>query len=143
MKFFNTKIRKLSDKFKDTYGITVGTDHPQCAEPSDPIINCTNFNRRTIQNCTSIYQMKPCIVSIALIISRTPFSFIKGSRSSDPIKYLLFNKCEVHFSDKDSDKENGPQFIWSGFYWIILLCRDIQNHYSSEFIWKFVPLECR
>ena len=34
----STKICKLSDKLKDTYGITAGTDHPQCAEPSDPNI---------------------------------------------------------------------------------------------------------
>ena len=51
----NTKIRKLYDKLKDVYGITVGTDHPQCAEPSDLIIKCADFNRRPIQNCTSIY----------------------------------------------------------------------------------------
>ena len=46
----NTKTRKLSDKLKDTYGITVGTDHPHFAEPSYPIIKCANYNRRTIQN---------------------------------------------------------------------------------------------
>ena len=38
----NTKIWKLSDKLKDKYGINVGTDHPQCAEPSDPIIKFAN-----------------------------------------------------------------------------------------------------
>ena len=78
--------------------------------------------------------MKICTVSSALIISRRPFAFIKGSRSSDPIDYLLCNQCEVHLSDKDTDKENGPQFIWPDFYWSILHCRDIRNHYSSEFI---------
>ena len=31
LKCLNTKIRKISDKLKDTYGITVGTDHLQCA----------------------------------------------------------------------------------------------------------------
>ena len=112
---FNTKILKLCDKFKDTFGITVGTDHPHCAEPSDPIIKCANFNRGPIQNFTSIYQIKLCTVSSALIISRRPFSFIKVSRSSDTIDYLLFNQCEVFLSDEDTDKANGPQFIWPAF----------------------------
>ena len=136
----NTKIRKLSDKLKDTYSITVGTDHLQCAEPSNPIIKCANCNRIPIQNCTSIYQMKICTVSSALIISRRLFSFIKGFRSSDPIYYSLCNKYEIHLSDKGSDKSNGPQFIWLYFYWIILNCKDVRNHYSSEFMWKIVPL---
>ena len=43
-KLLNTKIRKLSDKFKDTYGINVGTDHPQCVEPSDSIIKYLQFS---------------------------------------------------------------------------------------------------
>ena len=47
-----TRIRKLSDKFKDTYGITVVTDHLQCAETSDPIIKFANYNRRPIKNFT-------------------------------------------------------------------------------------------
>ena len=42
LKRFNTKIQQLSDKLKDTHSITVGTDHPQCAEPSDPILKCAN-----------------------------------------------------------------------------------------------------
>ena len=46
-------------------------------------------------------------------------------------------------SDKDTDKVNGPQFIWTYFYWIILRCKDIRNHYSSEFIWKIIPLKWR
>ena len=81
--------------------------------------------------------MKLCTVRIALIISMRPFAFIKGSRSSDPIDYLLCNQCEVHLSDEDTDKANGPQFIWSDFYWSILHCKDIRNHHSSDFIWKF------
>ena len=122
------------------YGINVGTDHPQCAEPSDPIIKCENCNRRLIQNCTSIYQMKLCTFSSALIISMIPFVFIKGSVSSDPMDHLLCNQCELYLSDKDSYKSNGPQFIWPDFYWSIIHCKDIRNHYSSEFIWKIVPL---
>ena len=88
VKRLNTKIRKLSDKLKDEYGITVGTDHPQCSEPSDPIIKCENCNRRPIQNCTSVYQMKLYTISSSLVISRIPLVFIKGSRYSDPIDYL-------------------------------------------------------
>ena len=141
MSHLNTKIRKLSGKLKDMYGLTVGTNHPQCAEPSNPIIKCKNCNRIPIQNCISIYQIKPCTVSIDLIIIRRPFSFIKWYISSDPIDYLLCNQCEVHLSDEDTDKANGPQFIWPYFYWSILHCRDIRNHYSSGFIWKIVPLE--
>ena len=38
LKRFNTKIRKLSDKLKVTYVIPVGTDHPKCAEPPNPIV---------------------------------------------------------------------------------------------------------
>ena len=139
----NTEIRKLSDKLKDTYGITVGTDHPQFAETSDPIIKCANYNRRTIQNCTSIYQIKLFTVISILIISRRPFAFIKEYISSDPIDYLLCNKFEVHLSDKDSDKANRPQFIWTDFYWSILHCKDTHNNSSSEFIWKIVPLKWR
>ena len=46
-------------------------------------------------------------------------------------------------SDEDSDKENGTQFIWPDFYWSIIQCKDIHDHYSFEFIWKIVPLEWR
>ena len=125
------------------YVITVVTNHPRCAEPSDTIIKFVDFNRKPIQNCTSIYQIKLCTFNSALIISRIPFAFIKGSRSSDPIDYLLCNQYEVHYSDKDSDKDNRPQFIWPDFYWSILHCRDIHNNYYSEFIWKIGPLEWR
>ena len=59
------------------------------------------------------------------------------------IDYLLCNQCEVHLSDEDTDKENGPQFIWPDFYWSILCCEDIHNNYSSEFIWEIFPLEWR
>ena len=89
---------------KDTYGINIGTYHLQCAEPSDPVIKCENFNRRPIQNCISTYQMKLCTVINALIISMRPFVFIEGSIFSDPIDYLLYNQCEVHLSDKYNDK---------------------------------------
>ena len=78
--------------------------------------------------------MTLCTVRSALIISRRPFVFIKGSRSSYPVDYLLCNQCEVHLSDEDSDKANGPQFICPDFYWSILHCKDIHNNYSSEFI---------
>ena len=101
MKRLNTIIRNLSDKLKENYGITVGTNHPQFAEPRDPIIKCANCNRIPIQNRTSVYQMKLCTASSSLISSRRPFAFIKGSRSSDPIDYLLCNKCEV-FTAKTS-----------------------------------------
>ena len=107
----NTKIRKLSDNLKGTYGITSVNDHPRCAEPSDPIIKCANCNGRPTQNYTPIYQMKLCTVSISLIISIRPFTFIKVSRSSDPIDYLLRNHREVNLTDKDADKANGTQFI--------------------------------
>ena len=87
--------------------------------------------------------MKLCNVISALIINRRPFAFIKISRSSDPIDYLQCNQCEVFFSDEDTDKKNGPQFIWTDFYWSILHFKDIRNHYSSGFILKIVPLEWR
>ena len=87
--------------------------------------------------------MKLCTVRNALIISRRPFSFIKRSRSSDPIDYLLYNQCEAHLSDEDSDKANGPQFIWPSFYWGILHCKGIRNNSSSNLICKIVPLEWR
>ena len=125
------------------YSITVDTDHPQCAEPSDPIIKCEDCNIILIQNCTSIYQMKLCTVSSALIINRRPFAFINISRYSDPIDYLLCYQYEVHSSDEYSDKANGPQFIWPYFYWGIRHFKDIHNNYSSEFICKIVPLEWR
>ena len=48
----NTKTRKLYDKLKDTYGITVGTDLPQCAEPPNPIVKYANCNKIPTQNCT-------------------------------------------------------------------------------------------
>ena len=70
------------------YGITVGINLPQCAENPDPIVKFKIFNRRPIQNCTSVYKMQLCTVSSALIIGGRPFAFIKGSRSSDPIDYL-------------------------------------------------------
>ena len=80
--------------------------------------------------------MKLCNARSASIITRRPFAFIKGSRSSDPIDYLLCNQFEVHLSDEDSDKANGPQSIWPYFYWSIIHCKDICNHYSSGFIWE-------
>ena len=139
----NTKTRKLSDKFKDTYGITVGTDHPQCSEFPNPIIKFANCNRRLIQNCTSVHKIKLCTISSDLIIISRPFAFIKGSITTNPIDYLLCNQCEIHLSDKATDKENGPQFIWPYFYWSILRFKDIRNNSSSECIWKIVPLEWR
>ena len=78
--------------------------------------------------------MALCNISSALIISRRLFAFIKGYRTSDTIDHLLYNQCEVHLSDEDSDKSNGPQFIWLDFYWSITRRKDIRNHYSSEFI---------
>ena len=78
--------------------------------------------------------MKLCTVSSALIISRRPFAFMKGYRYSDPIDYLLCNKFEVYLSDEDTDKSNGLQFIWPDFYWIFIRCKDIRNHYFSEFL---------
>ena len=33
----------------------------------------------------------------------------------NPIHYLLCNQCEVHLSEEDTDKENGPQFSWPDF----------------------------
>ena len=84
-----TKIRKIYDKFKYTYGITVGTYHPKCDETFDPIIKFANYNRSPIKNCTLIFQMKLCTVRSAFIISRRPFTFIKVYISSEPIDYLL------------------------------------------------------
>ena len=139
----NTKTRKFSDKLKGIYGINVGKHHQQCAEPPYPIIKFANCNIRPIQSCTSVYQMKLCTVSSSLIISRRPFSFIKVSRYSDTIDYLLCIQLEVHLSEEDSDKANGPQFIWPYFYRGILHYKDIHNNYSSEFIWKIVPLKWR
>ena len=75
---FNTKIWKISDKLENMYEITLVTNHLQCAEPSDTIIKCAYLNRRPIQNCTSIYQMKLCTISSALFISRRPCAFIRG-----------------------------------------------------------------
>ena len=132
----NTKIRNIFDKLKDTCDITVVTGHPQRAEPPNPIIKCANCNRKPIQNCALVYQRRLCIFSSGLIISRRPFAFIKVSRYTDPIEYLLCNQYELYLSDKDSDKSNGPKFIWPYFYWSILRCKDIHNHYSSGFIWK-------
>ena len=72
--------------------------------------------------------MKLCTVRSDLVIDMRPLEFIKGSRSIDPIDYLLCNQCEVHFSDEDTYKENGPQVIWPDFYWSILCCKDIRNN---------------
>ena len=119
--------------------LLLGTDLPQCAEPPDPIVKGENCNRKPIQKVTSVYQMQLCTVSSALIIVRIPFAPIKGCRYIDPMDYLLCNKCEVHLSDENTNKANGPTFIWPYFYWIILSCEDIHNHYSYEFIWKIVP----
>ena len=72
------------------------------------IIKGANCNIIPIKNLISFYQMQICTVSSALIIGSIPFVFIKVSRSSDTIDYLLFNKCEVHLSDEDTDKVNRP-----------------------------------
>ena len=52
LSLLNTKIRNISNKLKDTYGITFGNYISQCAEPSDPIVKCENCNITPIQNCT-------------------------------------------------------------------------------------------
>ena len=82
-------------------------------------------------------KIKLITVSNASIISSQQFAFIKGYISIDTIYYLLCNQCEVHLSDEGTDEENGVQFIWPYFYWIILRCKDTNNHYSSEFILNF------
>ena len=92
---------------------------------TNPILKCANFNRRQITNCTSVYQMQLCTFSSALIIGRRPFAFIKVSIYSDTIDYLLCNQYRVHLSEKDTNKENGAQFIWSYFYCSILRYKDI------------------
>ena len=51
LKHLNTKNPKISGRFNNTHGITVGTDHPQCAESPSPIVKCANCNRIPIQNC--------------------------------------------------------------------------------------------
>ena len=73
LKHLNTKTRQISDNLKYTYGITVGTDHLQCAEPPKPIVKCADYNIRPIQNCTSVYKMQICTVSSAFIVGRRPF----------------------------------------------------------------------
>ena len=136
MSRLNTKIRKLSDHLKYAYGINDGTNHPQCAETPDPIVKFANFKKIPIQNCASVYQMQPCTVISSLVIGGIQFSFIKVSRSSDPIYYLLCNQCEVHLSDKNNDISHRPQFIWPVCYWSILRCEDIHNHYFLSFFGK-------
>ena len=84
--------------------------------------------------------MKLCTVTSALIISKRTFAFIKGYISSDTIDYLLCNQCEVNLSEKDTNKVNGPQFIWLYILLEYSICKDIRNHYYYEFIWKLVPL---
>ena len=69
----NTKIRKLSNNLKDTYGITVGTNHLKCAEPPDPIVKCADCNRRPILHFTSVYQMQLCTGISYFIVVRRPF----------------------------------------------------------------------
>ena len=137
MKCLNTKIRNLFDKLKDKYGITVGTNHMQCVEPPNTIVKFENCNRIPIKNCTPVYQMQLHNVGSALIMGMRTFVFLRWTISSDSIYYLLWNQCELHLNDKDTDKENGPQFIWTYFNWSILRCEDIHNYYNSEFIWNF------
>ena len=119
LKSLNNKIRNLSDHLKDINGITVITDHPQCAEPPDTMVKFENCNRIPIQNCTSVYQIKICTARSALIIGRISFISIKGSIYSDTIDYLLCHQCAVHLSDEDTDKEKGIQFIYIYFIGVL------------------------
>ena len=67
-------------------------------------MKCANCNRRLIQNSTSVYQMKLCTVSIALIISTRPFVFIKGKYIGIQliiyyainVKYILVTKIPIN-----------------------------------------------
>ena len=45
LKRLNNKISNLSDNLEDTYCIIVGTNHPKCAEPPNPIVKYANCNR--------------------------------------------------------------------------------------------------
>ena len=134
---FNTNIRKLSDKLKDNYGINVGTDLLQCVELPDAIVQCKNYNRKPIKNYTSVYQIQLYTISSALIVGRRPFESTKVSISNDPNEYLLCKQCGVNLSEKNIDKANGLQFIRPDLFWCIPCCKDIRNHYSSEFVWDF------
>ena len=87
--------------------------------------------------------MRLCTFSSDLVIGRMTLEFIKETSSSDPIDCLLCKICAVHFSDKETDKAYGPQFIWLEFYCIILQCEDIHKYYYSEFIWEIFLLEWR
>ena len=82
-------------------------------------------------------------ISSALVMGRRKFSFIFGTRSIDPIDYLLCNQIEVHFSDDDTNKANGLKFIRTDFYRSIIRFDDIRKYSSSECIWKYFPLEWR
>ena len=52
--------------------------------------------------------MQLCTVRSSFIIGRRTFLFMKLSRSSDPIDYLLCNQCGLNLSVEDADKANGP-----------------------------------
>ena len=110
---------KLSDNFNNTYGITIGTNHLQCAEPPDPIVKCANFNRRPIIIFVSVYQMQLCTVSSAFIIGGIPFAFIKGSRYSDPIDYLICINVKYILVAKILIKQMSRN-LSDQFFWIIL-----------------------
>ena len=107
------------------------------------IVKCANCNRRPIENCTSDYKLNLREVSSSVIIGRRNFAFLNGSRSSDPIDYLICEQCTVHLTEKDAHKGNASKATWPSFYWSILRSTEIHKKYSSSFIWRIVPLVWR
>ena len=127
--------------------VDVGADSnlTQCATSttSDGIVKCANCNRRPIENCTLDYQLNLREVSSYMINGRRNFAFLKGTRSSDQIDYLICEQCTLHLTEIDADKGNEPKVIWPAFYWSILCSGEIHKKYNSNFIWRIIPLVWR
>ena len=71
------------------------------------------------------------------------FAFLKGTRSGNPIDYLLCGQCTLHLTHEDAKEGNHSKVTWPAFYWSILSANNVKNKYSSKFIWSFIPLVWR
>ena len=95
--------------------------------PHNPIVKCTNFNRRPIKNCTPDYKIQLLTIGSDLIIGRRTFASIRGTIYSDTIDYLLCNQRKVNLSGEDTDKENGPQCISTDFIEVFYAAKTSTN----------------
>ena len=52
---------------------------------------------------------------------------------------MFCEQCSIHLSSNIKDDFNNPRNTWPSFIWYFLNDKDLRNHYSPSYLWKFIP----